>query len=62
MENKQDQNLHTLKEIQEAGNRYIRTDFINGEMVTMRGKTMTKWIEKERHYWYPVTAWTPDIR
>lgn len=53
-------NLHTLAQIEAAGNRILSISATKGELLTKRGKTLTYWNEPESGYWFPYHARTPD--
>ena len=58
MEDLQDQNIHTLEQIQEVGNKIISIETNKGSMITRRGKTFTTWSKVKENHWTPLLAYT----
>lgn len=52
MKNRQDENLHTIEQIKAMGNKIYTMKGEDG-LKTVRGNTMTFWIEKEEGLYFP---------
>jgi len=58
MRNRRDENLHTLAQLEQDGNKTISIDITYGKLKMKRGKTITFYHLVEDHYWEPITAIT----
>jgi len=57
-ENRRLENLHTLAELEQDGNKTISIDMIYGKLKMERGRTITFYSLVDDKYWKPINAVT----